>query len=288
MRGRIFKMIYDPQPRITRPRAQSTRGQLWFAASLVVLAALSMVMSNARAGLFDDEEARKAIVDIRAKMAEQQRSLDGLAKQANDLSNKIEKNVEPAIRSQLDLQNQIESMRQEIAKLRGQLEVQTNELAQTQKRQRDVYADLDTRLKKYEPSQVQVDGKTVAVDPNEKRTYEAALAQFRAGDFRTAQTGFQTFVAQYPESAFTPSAVFWMGSAQFALKDYKNTITTNQLFLGKYADHPRAPDALLNVAYAQIETGDRRTARKTLETVVEKYADTPAAQTAKERMTSLR
>jgi tol-pal system protein YbgF len=258
------------------------------AASLFALGAFSFIAPTAQAGLFDDEEARKAILEIRAKLTEQQRSIDGLGKQASDLSSKIDKSVEPAIRSQLDLQNQIETMRQEIAKLRGQLEVQTNELAQTQKRQRDVYADLDTRLKKYEPSQVQVDGKTVAVDQNEKRTYEAALAQFRAGDFRTSQAGFQTFVAQYPESAFTPSAIFWMGSAQFALKDYKNTITTNQLFLGKYADHPRAPDALLNVAYAQIETGDRRTARKTLETVVEKYADTPAAQTAKERMTSLR
>jgi tol-pal system protein YbgF len=262
------------------------------AAGLLLCAALGAglgtIAPSAHAGLFDDEEARKAIIEIRARLTEQQRSIDGLGKQASDLSGKIDKSVEPAMRSQLDLQNQIETMRQEIAKLRGQLEVQTNELAQTQKRQRDVYADLDTRLKKYEPSQVQVDGKTVAVDQNEKRTYEAALAQFRAGDFKTAQAGFQTFIAQYPDSAFTPSAIFWMGSAQFALKDYKNTITTNQLFLGKYSDHPRAPDALLNVAYAQIETGDRRTARKTLETVVEKYADTPAAQTAKERMTSLR
>ena len=129
MRGRIFKVTYDEPPRMKRPQARSTRNQAWVIASLIVFVALTMAVSNARAGLFDDEEARKAIIEIRARMADQQRAIDGLAKQANDLSIKLEKNVEPAIRSQLDLQNQIENMRQEIAKLRGQIEVQTNELA---------------------------------------------------------------------------------------------------------------------------------------------------------------
>lgn len=256
--------------------------------SAAVALALACLATPAQAGLFDDEEARKAIIEIRGRISEQARNYENLSRQVNELSSKIERSIEPAMRSNLDLQNQLEAMRQEVAKLRGQIEVQTNELAMTQKRQRDLYADIDTRLKRYEPSQVQVDGKTVAVDQNERRSYEASLAQFRAGDFRAAQTGFQSFIAQYPDSAFAPSAMFWMGSAQFALKDYRSTITTNQAFLGKYADHPRAPDAMLNVAYAQIETGDRRAARKTLETVVEKYADTPAAKTAKERISTLR
>ena len=257
---------------------------------VVALFAVTLLSTAApaRAALFDDEEARKAIIELRGRFNEHVRSFEALNKQVNELNSKIDQRVEPALKAQLDLNNQIETLKQEVAKLRGQLEVQTNELAQTQRKQRDAYADLDGRIKKYEPSQVQVDGKTVAVDQIEKRIYDAALAQFRGGDFRGAQSSFQSFLAAYPDSAFSPSSIFWMGSAQFAQKDYKNAIATNQLFLGKHADHPRAPDAMLNVAYAQIESGDRKTGRKTLETVVERYADTPAAQAAKDRIASLR
>jgi tol-pal system protein YbgF len=261
---------------------------LAFALNTVLLALGLWAATPAQAALFDDEEARKAIIELRGKFNEHLRNFEALSKQVADVNAKIDQRVEPALKSQLDLNNQLEVLKQEVAKLRGQLEVQTNELAQTQRKQRDSFADLDGRIKKYEPSQVQVDGKTVAVDQNEKRIYDSALAQFRSGDFRGAQTGFQSFLAAYPDSAFAPSSIFWMGSAQFALKDYKNAISTNQLFLGKHADHPRAPDALLNVAYAQIESGDRKAGRKTLETVVERYAETPAAQAAKDRMASLK
>ena len=72
--------------------------------------------------------------------------------------------LETAQRNQLELANQTETLRQEIARLRGQVEALTNEVATLQKRNRDLYADLDARLKKMEPSTVSVDGSSVAVD----------------------------------------------------------------------------------------------------------------------------
>lgn len=254
----------------------------------VALALLTAAAPTTSHALFDDDEARKAIIELRGRFNEHLRNFEALSKQVNELSARLDQRVEPALKAQIDLVNQLELMKQEVAKLRGQLEVQTNELAQAQRKQRDSYADLDARLKKYEPSQVQVDGRTVAVDQNEKRLYDAALSQFRGGDFRGAQTGFQSLLTTYPESGYAPSAMFWLGGAQFALKDYKNSIATNQQFLSKHGDHPRAPDAMLNVAYAQIESGDRRGGRKTLETVIERYAETPAAQAAKDRIAALR
>ena len=192
------------------------------------------------------------------------------------------------MRGQIDVQNQMEALRQDIARLRGQLEVQTNELATVQRKQRETYADIDSRVKRFEPTQVQLDGKTVAVDPAEKRNYEAALAQFRAGDFRAAQTAFQTLITQNPDSAYAPNAMFWLGSAQFAQKDYKGAINTHQAFVTKFPDHPRVPDALLNQAYAQIESGDRKTARATLQNVIAKYGDSSAGQAARDRLASLK
>ena len=50
----------------------------------------------------------------------------------------------------IQLMNQIEGVQAEIGKLRGQLEVLSNGLDNAQKRQRDMYLDLDTRLRRIE------------------------------------------------------------------------------------------------------------------------------------------
>src|SRR5262249_31896213 len=47
----------------------------------------------------------------------------------------------------VQLMNQIESLQGDLSKLRGQLEVLSNGLENAQKRQRDMYLDLDTRLR---------------------------------------------------------------------------------------------------------------------------------------------
>jgi TolA-binding protein len=81
---------------------------------------------------------------------------------------------------------QNENMLQEIAKLRGQIEVLANDIANAQKRQKDFYVDLDARLRKLEPREVTIDGKTAQVDPGEQRGYEAAMQLFKAGDYKAA------------------------------------------------------------------------------------------------------
>ena len=200
--------------------------------------------SPAHAQIFSDSEARKAILELRAKLAE-------LQQKDSDLSARIDR-LESAQRNQLELANQTETLRQEISRLRGQIEALTNEVATLQKRNRDLYADLDARLKKMEPSTVAVDGKSVAVDRSELTAYEAALAQFRASDFKGALSSFQQFVARYPQSAYVPVAHYWIGSSHYALKEYKSAIAAQQILVDRYADSTRAPDALLSIAESQL------------------------------------
>src|SRR5689334_21790257 len=50
----------------------------------------------------------------------------------------------------IELMNQIEDLQSEINRLRGQLEVLSNGLENAQKRQRDMYLDLDTRMRRLE------------------------------------------------------------------------------------------------------------------------------------------
>lgn len=236
-----------------------------------LLAAFAFLPLHAGAGVFDDDEARKAILDLRAKV-------DTLAR---DLNARIDTKSDKS--STLDLVSQNELTAQEIAKLRGQVEVLANELANAQKRQKDFYVDLDARLRKLEPHEVTIDGKAAQVDQNEQKTYEAAMQLFKSGDYKTAGAALNEFVHRYPESGYAANAQYWLGNAYYAQRDCKNAIAAQQVVLKNYPDSPKAADAMLNIASCQTELKDKA-AKKTLQDLIKEYPDSNAAATAKERL----
>ena len=245
-----------------------------FAAAL--LAAVSTVAVPAHAGLFDDDEARRAILDVRAK-------IDGLKQEVDaKLDAKAEKN------SLLDIASQNESLRQEVAKLRGQVEVLTNDLASTQQRQKDFYVDLDARLRKLEPQKLTVDGRETNIEPAEQKSYDAALAAYKTGDYKSAGAALNDFLRSFPQSAFAASAQYLLGTAYYAQRDYRSAIAAQQAVVKNHSDSPKAADAMLNIASSYAELKDSKAARKTLESLVTQYPNSPAAQTAKERLSVLR
>ena len=235
-------------------------------------AAFSLAPLAAQAQLFSDDEARRAIIQLRERV--------------NNMQSEINTKMDKA--GTLDLHNENEALRQEIARLRGQIEVLNNELANTQKRQKDFYVDLDNRLRKLEPQKVVVDGQEITVQQVEQRAYEAALAYFREGDYRNAAAAFYDFTQRYPQSELAPSAQYWLGNTYYAQRDYTNAIAAHKVVLDKYQKHSRAPEALLNIASCHIELKDRAAAREALEMLIARYPDSPAASTARERLNSLR
>ncbi len=250
------------------------------AGALLVAAALTAA-APAHA-LFGDDEARKAILELRRKVDEQNQAL---AQRNAELAARLER-LEAASRAQLEFANTIDALRREIAQLRGQMEQLAHDVATLQKRNRDLYGDLDARLKKLEPVTVTVDGRQAQVERGEQAAFEAALAQFRASDFKAAATSLQVFLARYPQSAYAAPAHYWLGSSLYALRDYKAAIAELQVVADRFRDSPRAPDALLTIANSQIELNDRKSARATLNRIIKEYPDTEAAKLAKERLPS--
>ncbi len=234
-----------------------------------LMAAFSCASLSAHAALFGDDEARKAIIDLRAKV-------DGVQQSKAETS------------AVLTLSNQNDALKQEISRLNGQIEVLSNEVQNLQQRQKDFYVDLDNRLRKLEPQVVAVDGKDAMVGQSEQTAYDNALALFKAGDYKKSGSSFADFIQRYPESAYAPSAQYWIGNAYYAQRDYKNAIAAQQALLKKYPDNPKAADALLNIASSQVELKDRPAAKKTLESLVAKFPNAPAAQTAKERLANFK
>lgn len=222
--------------------------------------------------LFDDDEARRRIESVRA-----------------EASARLEK-LEAASRGQMELANQIEALKGELARLRGQIEVLNYELDAAQKRQKDFYVDLDNRLRKLETQPAaSADAKPAeakpAMDPAaETRDYEAALNLFKSAKYRDALTAFLAFTRTYPASQFAASARYWAASAHYQMGEYKKAIELFSQTAATWPDDPKAPDALLGQANCQQETGDAKGARKTLETLAARYPSSAAAQVAKQRL----
>ncbi len=265
----------------------------------------------AHAGLFDDEEARRQI-------AQQQKRIDDLRAQIDMVAARMA-TVEESLKNQpaqpvLEIANQIEALRQELKSLRGQVEVVNNSIDSAAKRQRDMYVDLDTRLRRFEQAATAVPPAPVTAPPaavpgaaapqapasgaaasapaaataDETRAYEAAQSQRRIGNYQGAITAFQTFVAQHPKSSLAPRAQYWIGDSYFNLRDYKNAIASQQKLIAAYGDSSSVPDALLNIASSQLEQGDAAAARKTMDTLVARYPSSEAAEKAKRRLATLK
>ena len=247
-----------------------------FRIAAACLALAAWIPLQASAGLLDDDEARKAILDLRVKVENLSRDMNARIDTKSDKS------------ASLDLVNQHEQTMQEIARLRGQLEVLANEIANSQKRQKDFYADLDSRIAKLEPRQVNIDGKQEEVDASELKSYEAAMSIFKSGDYKTAANALSAFVRRYPDSSYSPNAQYYLGNAYYAQRDYKNAIAAQEIVASNYKDSATAPDAILNIASSYTELKDKKNAKKALQQLVLKYPDSSAAVAAKDRLATLK
>ncbi len=246
--------------------------------SLAAMLALSLLgLGTAQAALFEDDEARRAILDLRQRL---EATNNALKAQADDNAQ--------LRRVLVELQGQIDSMQAELNKSRGAQEQLTRDVSELQLRQRDVQTGLDERLRKFEPATVSLDGRDFQVDPAEKREYDAAMDIFRKGDFAAAQVSLQRFLQRYPQTGYMPSALFWLGNASYAVKDYKASLAQFRQMLTVSPTHARAPEALLAISNVQIELKDTKAARKTLEDLIKAYPQSDAAQAARDRLPKLR
>ena len=240
-----------------------------------------LAATGVRAALFEDDEARKAILDARQRIEAVRVDVDQSRKAVSD-------EIASLGRSLLDLQRQIELLKAELSAVRGSNEQLVRELAEVQRVQKDQAQTVNERLSKFEPVKVKTDGVEFLADTGEKRDFDAALAVFRKGDFPAAQNLFAGFLSRHAMSGYVESALFWLGNAQYATRDYKDAIVNFRALVAKNPEHARAPEAVLSVANCQLELKDAKGARKTLSDLVKAYPQSEAAVAAKERLSTLK
>lgn len=275
-----------------------------------VLLSAQLFAISGHAALFDDKEARKKILEVEATMNSQD--------QANqtELAN-VKKNFEQRLQAieaitkgggLMDMQNQIESLKQEVSRLKGELELANHNVEATQQRQKDLYGDTDTRLRKLEvgstPAAAPSNGAsndTPAAHPatpatasampakttQEYQLLELANGLSRESKHKDAFNAYDKFLKDYPNSALAAEATYGLGYSQYALRNYKSAIVTQQKVVDLYPDSPKVADAMLNMANSQIQLGLVPGAKKTLRDLIAKYPNSEATPTAQKRLKAL-
>jgi len=213
---------------------------------LVIATGLTFTALSNPAQAFSDDEARKAILELR-QQAQQQ--------------------TEQNQRARLQLADQIISLQQELAQLRDQIEMISRQQPGTRQNGNP-----------NNPPGVN------AADAQEQAAFDGAIDLFNKGQFKDASESLAAFISLYPNSQLAPSAQFYLGSSRYALKDFKGASEQLNAMVQKAPTDARAPDALLIVAGSQIEQGNRAAAKTTLQRIVRDYPNANAAATAKKRL----
>ncbi len=225
-----------------------------------------------------------------------------------DINGRLEK-IEKIVNNNalLDMLELLESLKLEVNKLRGQVEVQTHTIEQLTQKQRDLYTDVDKRLQRVESnkttaapeqeealetaveeeatSEVETASEAEPVDPlKAEAVYQKAFKLLKESQYDQALVAFKDFLKDYPDSPFSDNAQYWLGEANYVMQKYELAINEYQALLNTFPDSKKVSHALLKIGYSYAELGNADDARKTLKEVKIQYPGTTAARLADERL----
>ena len=226
-------------------------------------------------------------------------------------------------RGLVDLMEQMKVLQRDVQQLRGNIEVQMHNMESLQKRQRDLYVDIDRRLHRLEsggagdvnagmtPSVMPGDmpALTPSVPPpvtgmstgtapaampdvtpavlnpaSERKDYDAALEILKQGRYSEAAAAFQDFLKKYPGSSYADSAQYWLGEVYYVTREFPSALAEFGKVLNNYSSSSKMADARLKIGYIQYEMKNWTEARQSLTEVVQGYPGTTTARLAQERL----
>jgi len=283
-----------------------------------------LLLSNSVYALFEDEGARKKLNEIQDQLNALQSSIEF---QLNEKFTNFEKSnkIDPKLINSLS--ERINTLFDDLAKLRGEVEVLTYALQTSEERQKVLYKELNERLQKIEDSALKIENNVNSsdsaptneplsqnnlliqeevlpeiapepipqaadlpplVDKNiEYQEFEDAKKLITATKYKEAFDALDKFVINYPSSELLPEAKYNLGYTQFALRNYKAAINTFNKIVLEYPDNPIAPNSLYQVSNSQIQLTRITKAKQTLRTLIKKYPNADIIPSAKKRLKDL-
>jgi tol-pal system protein YbgF len=221
-----------------------------------------------------------------------------------------------ANQSLLDFSNQLEALRTDVRAMHNDVDQLNNSIEAGRRQQRDIYGDLDQRIKKLElrsgaaasssagsaaaaavggaaagavagaAGEAGAAGTANAADANgeDKAAYQAAFNLLKDGQYDKAVAAFQKFLATYPDSSLADNGQYWLGEAYYVNRAFPEAQAAFQRVVDKYPQSRKLPDALLKIGYCRYEMKQWDSAREVLSQLVARFPDTPAARQAQQRL----
>ncbi|MDP1898467.1 MAG: tol-pal system protein YbgF [Sulfurimicrobium sp.] len=238
---------------------------------LALLSALLLLSGASHAGLFSDDEAHKKISDMQLQNTQQQSKLETRFA-----------SLESTQRAQgLEMLSQMEALKAEISKMRGQLEVQAHDIENIQKRQRDLYVDVDTRLRQLEGVAAAAAAAAAAApaapvpvvesQPKPGKDKKAAAKAVAAPAVAPAVVAVQAAETDPAAEAKTYDAAFNL----FRSGNYQGALTAFQAFSQAYPKSPLAPSAQYWIGNSHFNLKDFRSAIASQQELISLYPKSP-------------
>lgn len=193
-----------------------------------------------------------------------------------------------------EFNDRLEALQRDLQKLQGDAEVINHGIDEVKRKQREMYLDLDRRLRKLELQQSSV----APVDPNaqaqaaaaqeERATYDLAFALLRDGKYDEAIPALEEFIKRYPTGENSGNARYWLGEAYFVQRRYDAALRLFQDIVAHHAGSPKYSDAMLKIGLTQYELGAWDKSTQALKEVVSKFPNTSQAQLAAQQLDKLK
>jgi len=193
----------------------------------------------------------------------------------------------------LDLTVQVDELQRQTADIRGRTETLEHNSDGTSGRQRDLYLDLDDRIR-YLERNLQPPSASVGLDPlpgqlpvpggSDRENYEAAFELLKQQRYAESGAAFEQFLASFPNSQLADNAQYWLAEAHYVLSEFDEALAQFQLVISAYPRSRKIPDALLKIGYSNYELGRWQDARDALAQVGDNFADTTYARLAEQRL----
>jgi tol-pal system protein YbgF len=119
------------------------------------------------------------------------------------------------------------------------------------------------------------------------RLYETARADYFAGQWTSALSGFEAFLRAFPRSEQADDAQFHIGETHYAQNQWAQAIAAYNQVIQNYVGTNAVPDAYYKRGLAQERLGQADAARGSWEAVAKNFPDSDAGRLAKQNIDRL-
>ena len=194
------------------------------------------------------------------------------------------------------LQQQLDTMQQEVNELRGSIELHNYQLERILDRQRELYAEIDKRMSGVSnpPPVTPVatnsaqQGSGAVLSANENDAYDKAVNLILKDKlYDQAIPAFQSFLQTFPNSSYASNAHYWLGQLLFNKQDWAGASAQFQILVNKYPDSNKRADALVKLGVTEMERSNSARAKQLWEQVIREFPDSPSSKDAAKRLKSI-